>query len=219
MTCSSALGVRAVDPAQEGEEVGPGVAGAGLLASPCRSRPRARRTGWSSRCARSRGCGARPPRAQRQHRLGPVERLDLGLLVDREDDRPLGRREIQPDDVPDLGLERRVGAELERLDPVRLEARLGPDPLDGRDRGADPGRHPPSAPVGRPVGRRLERQGDDPIAGRSVVGRFAARSRRVPQAEAEAELATLRALGVPLAQGYLLGRPAAVDEWADRRQS
>jgi EAL domain-containing protein (putative c-di-GMP-specific phosphodiesterase class I) len=29
----------------------------------------------------------------------------------------------------------------------------------------------------------------------------------------------LRALGVPLAQGYLLGRPAAVDEWADRGQS
>lgn len=37
--------------------------------------------------------------------------------------------------------------------------------------------------------------------------------------ETEAELATLRALGVPLAQGYLLGRPEAVDEWADRRQT
>jgi PAS domain S-box-containing protein len=36
--------------------------------------------------------------------------------------------------------------------------------------------------------------------------------------ETQAELATLRALGVPLAQGYLLGRPAAVDEWADRGQ-
>lgn len=34
--------------------------------------------------------------------------------------------------------------------------------------------------------------------------------------ETDAELATLRALGVPLAQGYLLGRPAAVDQWADR---
>ena len=33
--------------------------------------------------------------------------------------------------------------------------------------------------------------------------------------ETEAELATLRALGVPFAQGYLLGRPAAVDEWKD----
>ena len=34
--------------------------------------------------------------------------------------------------------------------------------------------------------------------------------------ETEAELATLRALGVPLAQGYLLARPAPVDDWADR---
>ena len=37
--------------------------------------------------------------------------------------------------------------------------------------------------------------------------------------ETEAELGTLRALGVPLSQGYLLGRPAAVAEWADRGQS
>jgi EAL domain-containing protein (putative c-di-GMP-specific phosphodiesterase class I) len=33
--------------------------------------------------------------------------------------------------------------------------------------------------------------------------------------ETEAELAMLRALGVPLAQGYLLGRPAPVDTWAE----
>jgi hypothetical protein len=33
--------------------------------------------------------------------------------------------------------------------------------------------------------------------------------------ETKLELATLRALGVPLAQGYLLGRPAPVDAWAE----
>ena len=33
--------------------------------------------------------------------------------------------------------------------------------------------------------------------------------------ETDLELATLRALGVPLAQGYLLGRPAPAAEWAD----
>jgi len=32
--------------------------------------------------------------------------------------------------------------------------------------------------------------------------------------ETEEELAVLRELGVPLAQGYLVGRPAAVDQWA-----
>jgi hypothetical protein len=35
----------------------------------------------------------------------PVERLDLGLLVDRLDDRPLGRREVEPDHVGHLGNE------------------------------------------------------------------------------------------------------------------
>jgi hypothetical protein len=34
--------------------------------------------------------------------------------------------------------------------------------------------------------------------------------------EAEAELATLRELRVPLAQGYLVGRPAPVAEWAEQ---
>ena len=33
--------------------------------------------------------------------------------------------------------------------------------------------------------------------------------------ETEAELATLRKLGVPFAQGYLLGRPAAASEWTE----
>jgi hypothetical protein len=64
------------------------------------------------------------PGPEGQHRLGPVERLDLGLLVDGEDDRPLGRREVEPDDVADLGDELRIGAPLERLGPVGLEARL-----------------------------------------------------------------------------------------------
>ena len=49
-------------------------------------------------------------RSHRQHRLGPVERLDLGLLVDAEHDGTVGRVEVEADDVPDLGLERRVGA-------------------------------------------------------------------------------------------------------------
>jgi hypothetical protein len=31
--------------------------------------------------------------------LGPIERLDLGLFVEAEDDSPLGGIEIEPDDV------------------------------------------------------------------------------------------------------------------------
>ena len=33
--------------------------------------------------------------------------------------------------------------------------------------------------------------------------------------ETEAELGMLRALGVPVAQGYLLGRPAPVEDWEE----
>ena len=103
-------------------------------------------------------------------------------VIDREDDRPLGRGEIEPDHVADLRLERRVGAPLERLGPMRLEARGGPDPLNRRDADAGSGRHPASAPVGCPVGRWLQRQGDHPVAGRPVVGRLVARAGRVAQA-------------------------------------
>lgn len=44
------------------------------------------------------------------------------LLVDAEDDRPLGRRGVEPDDVADLLHEQRIGRKLEGLDPVRLQA-------------------------------------------------------------------------------------------------
>lgn len=57
-----------------------------------------------------------------------------------------------------------------------------------------------------------------------VVGllRFAAESGSQTIAEGvetEAELATLRRLGVPLVQGYLLARPAPVTEWVGRTAS
>ncbi len=63
--------------------------------------------------------------------LGTVERLDLALLVDREDD-GVGRRiDIEADDVAQFGDELRVGGELELLDPVRLKAMRAPDALNG----------------------------------------------------------------------------------------
>ena len=50
----------------------------------------------------------------------------------------------------------------------------------------------------------------------SVLRQLKARQRREGKSvETELELATLRALGVPLAQGYLMGRPAPVDTWAE----
>jgi hypothetical protein len=65
------------------------------------------------------------------HGLGAFQRLDLGLLVHTEDDRPLGWVQVEPDDVVDLGREVRVGGDLEGLGPPGLDAVLAPDASDG----------------------------------------------------------------------------------------
>ena len=64
----------------------------------------------------------------RQRLLGPVQRLDLGLLVDAEHDRVLRRVQIQPNHIGDLGHQLRVGGELERLSPPRLHPVMPPGP-------------------------------------------------------------------------------------------
>ncbi len=61
-------------------------------------------------------------RSQRQQRLGPIQRLDLRLLVHAQH-HGVGRRiQVQTDHVVDLLLGARIGAELERLDPMGLQA-------------------------------------------------------------------------------------------------
>ena len=54
-------------------------------------------------------------RNHRQHRLEPVERLDLGLFVHREHHGVLGRVEVKTHDVSHLLDEKRIGRELEAL--------------------------------------------------------------------------------------------------------
>ena len=51
--------------------------------------------------------GAGFARLQRQPGLGAIEGLDLALLVDRQHQAVLGRIDVQPDDVLELGGERR----------------------------------------------------------------------------------------------------------------
>ena len=67
----------------------------------------------------------------RQAGLGAVQRLDLRLFVDREDDGMGGRIDIKPDNVAQLVDEPRVVGKLELMDPVRLETMRAPDALDG----------------------------------------------------------------------------------------
>ena len=71
-------------------------------------------------------------RHHRQHRLGPVQRLDLALLVHAQHHRLLRRVVVEPDDIDDLLHEERVGGQLEGVLQVRLEVEFLPDPPDGR---------------------------------------------------------------------------------------
>ena len=60
---------------------------------------------------------------QREHGMGPVEGLDLRLLVDREHQRVVGWVQVEPDDVDDLLGELRVPTELEGLEPMGFDGR------------------------------------------------------------------------------------------------
>ena len=85
------------------------------------------------------------PGADRQDRRGPVQGLDLRLVVDADHDCPRGRVQVEPHDVADLGLELGVGTELERLGLPRLQAPAPPGPSHRREAdvqlvGKQPGR-------------------------------------------------------------------------------
>ena len=74
----------------------------------------------------------RPALLQGQPGLGTVKGLNLTLLIDAEDDRLLGRVEVEPGDILQLRQEVRIAGELKRLLAVWLEAVLLPDALDRR---------------------------------------------------------------------------------------
>jgi len=69
-------------------------------------------------------------RQQCEDRLGPVQGLNLGLLINAEHHGALGRIEVEANDVAHLVDEERVLGQLEGLDPVRLESEGAPDATD-----------------------------------------------------------------------------------------
>ena len=73
-----------------------------------------------------------------------------GLLVDAEHHGVLRRVQIQPDHVADLGLQFRVGGELERLDPPGLQVPAAPDPRHRREADAQLRGQQPARPVRHP---------------------------------------------------------------------
>ena len=77
--------------------------------------------------------GHRPAFAglDRQARLGAVERLDLALLVDGDDDGVLGRVHVKADDVLDLLDEIGIVGALERAQAMGLRSMRFPQALNG----------------------------------------------------------------------------------------
>ena len=67
------------------------------------------------------GHGSGPAFLHRQAGLGAVERLDLALFVDRQDDGVRRRIDVEPDDVAQPVDELRVFGQLELADAVRLK--------------------------------------------------------------------------------------------------
>jgi hypothetical protein len=138
-------------------------------------------------------------RCQGQDGLGAVEGLDLALLVDARDHRPVGRVEVETDDVADLLDELGVVGELEGLHAVELQAVGVPDPVHGVVAEAAGFGHAPGAPVGGVLGHLPQGHGQDRLdlviadaAGRSTAGFIE-----------EPSQAALDIAGAPLADGVV----------------
>ena len=79
----------------------------------------------------------------RQRRLRAIKRLNLGLFIHAQHQGLLRWVQIEPDDIGQLPVELGVAAELEALDPVRLQPVLLPDAMDRGRRKPDLFGQPP----------------------------------------------------------------------------
>ncbi len=103
------------------------------------------------------------PGSHRENGLCAIQRLNLGLLIDAQDQRTLRRIEVQAHNVPDLLNKERIRGELEGLATVGLQGEGAPNATDRTL--AQPGgrRHRTGAPVRRVWRGRFQRQGDHPF--------------------------------------------------------
>jgi hypothetical protein len=85
--------------------------------------------------------------AYRQQRLRSIERLNLALFVDAQNQLAFGRRKVKADDVAHFFDERGISRQLEGLGAMRLKAESLRDAMDGRWRESDRARHRAQAPV------------------------------------------------------------------------
>src|SRR5262245_24318629 len=118
-------------------------------------------------------------RLHRQARLGTVERLDLVLFVDRENNRMGGRIDVEADDIRELLGELRVRRQLERAYAMRRELVGFQDTLHRTQAHSRRLREHPSGPVGCFPWRRSQRQLNYPLHGGRRKWLFAGLARLV----------------------------------------
>ncbi len=120
------------------------------------------------------------PGTHRQHRLRPIEGLDLRLFVHAQHERPVGRIQIEPDNIADL-LDEQGSFDSLELGPMRLQCEGAPNPADGRLAQAAPPRHRACTPMGGVPRRRLQSQPH--LALHLLIGDFprSARARFIKQ--------------------------------------
>src|SRR5580700_6302929 len=141
---------------------------------------------------------------QRQSGLGAIKRLNLALLVDRQDDGVGGRIDIEPDDVAQFVDEARIVGQLELAPPVRLQTVGAPDALNRTQAEPSRLRHQDAGPMGRFPGRFRERQRDDALS-RLGAERLDARGTRLVAEQSIEPLLDKALLPAPNA-GLGLGR-------------
>ena len=107
------------------------------------------------------GLPRRDPRTHRQQGPRAIQRLDLALFIQAENQRVVGRIEIEADNIADLFDKLRVSRQLKCLQPVRLQAERSPDARDGGLRHADELTHRARRPLGGMGRWRLQGAGDD----------------------------------------------------------
>jgi hypothetical protein len=104
-------------------------------------------------------CGQ--PWANGQEGLCSLQGLDLGLLVEAEDDGISWGVQVEPYDIMDSLLGLRVGDELEALEAMGLEIVSFPDAIDGHVGDTGLAGHLPSRPLGESFVGFFKSQGDD----------------------------------------------------------
>ena len=144
-----------VDGLQEGEELlGVGALGRhGPIHHPGGNLQRGEQRCGAMNVLRSRGSSSPPcPGLERQRRLSPVQRLDLGLLIESQSLSPSPEGGDRPTTSISFASNFAIGGQLECVDLVRFQPSGRPHPLHLRRRHPHPRGHGPARPMGLPTG-------------------------------------------------------------------